>query len=119
MFSLTPQMAYHLYLAPTDMRKGFNGLCGLVRSQMQDDPTDGKVYIFINRRQDKMKILVWESSGFILYYKRLEVGTFEWPNSPDNIKKLSIDWETLVLMFQGIKLNHLQRKKRYKKLPNY
>ncbi len=108
-------MSYHLYLEPTDMRKGFNGLCGLVRSQMSGDPTDGKVYIFINRRRDKMKILVWESSGFILYYKRLEVGTFEWPKHSVESNKIVINWETLVLMFQGIKLTKIQRKKRYKK----
>jgi len=108
-------MTYHLYLAPTDMRKGFNGLCGLVRSQMLGDPTDGKVYIFINRRQDRMKILVWESSGFILYYKRLEVGTFEWPKHRSDMSKATISWETLVLMFQGIKLTEIRRKKRYKK----
>lgn len=108
-------MTYHLYLGPTDMRKGFDGLCGLVRSQMSGDPTDGKVYIFINRRQDRMKILLWESSGFILYYKRLEVGTFEWPKHPDELSKITISWETLVLMFQGIKLTKVQRKKRYNK----
>jgi len=108
-------MTYHLYLDPTDMRKGFNGLCGIVRSQMSGDPTDGKVYIFINRRRDKMKILVWESSGFVLYYKRLEVGTFEWPNAGSGSSKVSISWETLVLMFQGIKLTKIYRKKRYKK----
>jgi len=108
-------MTYHLHLGPTDMRKGFDGLCGLVRSQMSGDPTDGKVYIFINRRQDRMKILLWESSGFILYYKRLEVGTFEWPKHSAELSTLSISWETLVLMFQGIELGKIHRKKRYEK----
>ena len=101
-------------MEPTDMRKGFNGLSGLVRSKMNREPTDGSVYIFINRRRDKMKILVWQLSGFVLYYKRLEVGTFELPQRVQDERKISISWETLVLMFQGIKLKNIKRKKRYK-----
>ena len=114
MFSLTQKMTFQLYMKPTDMRKGFEGLGGLVRSQMGSNPTDGSVYIFINRRQTLMKLLVWESSGFLLYYKRLEQGTFEWPVTEDTTGKKTITWETLVLMFQGIKLNKIKRKKRYK-----
>ena len=107
-------MTFQLYMKPTDMRKGFEGLGGLVRSQMGSSPTDGSVYIFINRRRTLMKLLVWESSGFLLYYKRLEQGTFEWPESEGATGKKTISWETLVLMFQGIKLNNIKRKKRYK-----
>ena len=96
------------------MRKGFEGLSGLVRTQMGSSPTDGSVYIFINRRRTLMKLLVWEPSGFLLYYKRLEQGTFEWPHSDGLTGKKAITWETLVLIFQGIKLNNIKRKKRYK-----
>lgn len=102
-------------MEPTDMRKGFNGLSGLVRSKMNREPTDGSVYIFINRRRDKMKLLVWQSSGFVLYYKRLEVGTFEVPRQVQDERKIVITWETLVLIFQGIKLKNITRKKRYKR----
>jgi len=62
---------------PTDMRKGFDGLSGLIINKLGKNPIDGSVYIFINRRRDRMKLLVWQSNGFVLYYKRLESGTFE------------------------------------------
>lgn len=62
------------------MRLGINGLSGLVRSQLHRNPTSGEVFIFINRRRDKAKLLRWEETGFILYYKRLEAGTFEVPS---------------------------------------
>ena len=77
MFALGEHHRYYLYRAPADMRKGFDGLSGLVRQKMDSDPMDGSVYLFINRRRDKLKILVWTDGGFVLYYKPLENGTFE------------------------------------------
>ena len=76
MFALTAQQSYFLYHQPTDMRKGFNGLSGLVRNELGKNPLSGDVFIFINRRRNRMKLLVWEDSGFVLYYKILEQGTF-------------------------------------------
>lgn len=114
MIGLTAHHQYYLYDGVADLRKGFDGLCGLVNDQLGQNPTDGKVYLFINRRRDRMKMLVWEQGGFMLYYKRLERGTFE---IPDNTIKgdFNINWETLVMMITGIKLNKIIRKKRYKK----
>ena len=97
------------------MRKGFDGLSGLVREQMGSDPLDGSVYLFVNRRRDRMKLLVWESGGFVLYYKRLERGTFELPKAKMASHKLQMNWETLVLMIQGIRLEKIVKKKRYKR----
>ena len=84
MFGLGEHHRYYLYRAPADtaeaaqvMRKGFDGLSGLVRQKMDSDPMDGSAYLFINRRRDKLKILVWTDGGFVLYYKPLENGTFE------------------------------------------
>ena len=74
-------MKYFLYAHTTDMRKGFRGLSGLVRNELKRDPADGSVYIFINRRRDKIKLLVWDRNGFVLYYKSLESGTFEFPRN--------------------------------------
>ena len=95
------------------MRKGFDGLSGLVRDPMGSDPLDGSVYLFVNRRRDRMKLLVWESGGFVLYYKRLERGTFELPKAKKASGKLQMNWETLVLMIQGIRLEKIVKKKRY------
>lgn len=115
MIGLTAHHTYYLYDGVADMRKGFDGLSGLVTSELGRNPTDGSVYLFINRRRDRLKMLVWESGGFMLYYKRLESGTFELPNQ-DNQGQIGINWETLVLMITGIRLEKISRKKRYKKV---
>lgn len=115
MIGLTPQHSYYFFNNYTDMRKGFDGLSGLVLSCMGRDPADGSVYIFINRRRDRMKMLVWEQSGFTLYYKRLESGTFQWPTRVVNSGAMTLDWETLVMMISGICLEKIVRKKRYKR----
>jgi len=115
MIGLTSHHNYYLYEGVCDMRKGFDGLSGIVRTLMLRSPTDGCVYLFINRRRDRMKMLVWESGGFMLYYKRLEQGRFELPQSSAT-GKLQITWETLVLLLAGISLHQIKRKKRYKQM---
>jgi transposase len=111
MFGLTSSHRYYLYHEAADMRKGFDGLSGLVLSHLQGDPRDGGVYIFVNRRRDRMKLLLWEHTGFTLYYKRLERGTFELPHGHDP----RISWETLMLMLSGISLQSIHRRKRYRR----
>ena len=111
MFGLSIHHRYYLYRPATDMRKGFDGLCGLIRESMDMDPLNGSVYIFINKRRDRMKLLVWEASGFTMYYKRLERGTFELPVSTAD--KMVIQWEQLMLMVQGISMQKIIRRKRY------
>jgi transposase len=115
MIGLTQQHHYFLREHPTDMRKGFDGLSGLIKSDFSKDPLDGSVYIFINRRRDRMKMLVFEQGGFMMYYKRLEQGTFELPQAEQAGEAISITWEVLVLMISGIKLDKIVRKKRYKR----
>lgn len=115
MIGLTSHQRYFLYDKPCDMRKGFDGLSGVVSSQMQRSPMDGSVYLFVNRRRDRMKMLVWESGGFMLYYKRLEQGQFELPEATKD-GHIVLSWETLVLMLTGISLVQNGRRKRYKKL---
>ena len=95
------------------MRKGFDGLSGLVRNDMGRDPQDGSVYLFVNRNRDKLKILVWREGGFVMYYKRLESGTYELPGSINVGKVVHINWEKLVLIVRGIRLEKIIRKKRY------
>ena len=114
MIGLHAQQRYFLYAGVADMRKGFDGLSGLVLNHMGRNPMDGSVYIFINRRRNRMKLLVWESGGFMLYYKRLERGSFELPQTVKT-DKIVLDWETLVMMLYGISLQKIIRRKRYQK----
>ena len=65
MFSLTSSHRYYMFSEPTDMRKSFDGLCGLVNSQLQLDPSNGGVFVFINKRRDRIKLLHWEQGGFV------------------------------------------------------
>ena len=113
MFALSSSLNYYLYHAPTDMRMGFNGLCGLVQTRMQRNPLSGEVFIFINKRRDHMKLLHWEYGGFLLYYKRLERGTFELPAQNGQGSSCSIYWPQLMMMVEGISLKHVVKRKRY------
>ncbi len=113
MFSLTEAHRYYLYLPPTDMRKSFDALCGLIQAKMNGNPRSGEVFIFINRRRDQVKLLHWEQAGFVLYYKRLEQGTFELPQLDNSTGVQHIAWSQLVMIVQGIVLKSIQMRKRY------
>lgn len=91
------------------MRKSFDGLCGLVTSVMQRKTTSGEVFVFLNRSRTHIKLLHWENGGFVLYYKRLEQGTF--PSSKSAGTELF--WSELVLMVEGIQVVKSIQKKRY------
>ena len=93
------------------MRKSFDGLCGLVISVMQRQPTSGEVFVFLNRRRTHMKLLHWEHGGFVLYYKRLEGGTFPLPKT--SAPGGEIDWSELVLMVEGIVVEKSRRRHRF------
>ena len=71
MIALASHLKFYLYPQATDMRKSFDGLSGIVTSVLARDPMSGEVYIFVNRRRDRMKLLLWDKSGFWLFYKRL------------------------------------------------
>ena len=113
MFSLSDRHQYYLYAPATDMRKGFDGLSGLVRNEMSSNPLSGDVYIFINRGRNRMKLLVWESGGFVLYYKRLERGRFELPEVSTTDQQAKISWQKLMLIVKGIDLQSVKKRKRF------
>lgn len=105
-----------VYLPPTDMRKGFNGLSGIVRSELSSDPTDGSLFVFLNRRRDRMKLLYFDGGGFWLYYRLLEAGTFEELTAADGSRQLQIDATQLAMLLSGVSLAASQRRrKRYGK----
>jgi len=113
MLSLGVSHRYYFYRLATDMRKGFNGLSGLVRSELGEDPLSGDVFIFINRKRDKMKLLLWDRTGFVIWYKGLEAGTFELP--PGDAKSYVISYEKLVMILEGIVLESVKKRKRYRR----
>jgi transposase len=89
------------------MRKSFDGLCGLVVSGLNRDATSGDVFVFLNRQRTHIKLLHWEHGGFVLYYKRLEQGSFPLP------KKQQLSWADLVLMIEGIQVQKSRQFLRY------
>lgn len=92
------------------MRKSFDALCGLVRNELQRDPTNGEVFVFLNRGRTHLKLLHWEAGGLVLYYKRPEQGTFAPP--PKTTPNVSISWAQLVLMVEGITVQKSSQKPR-------
>lgn len=110
MIAFGPAHRYYLYREPADMRKQFDGLCGLVRNALKRDPLTGDVFVFLNRRRTHVKLLVWDRTGFVLYYKRLEQGTFELPKSADN---RLLSWNDLVFMLEGVAMASVRYRKRY------
>lgn len=115
MLSLSSQQRYFLYRGVTDMRKGFNGLNGLVRQHLKQDPLSGDVFLFLNRRRDRIKLLMWDKTGFALYYKQLESGTFELPKGVSG-SGLELSWSELAMLLDGLELSAVKRRKRYQKI---
>ncbi len=114
MLNLADANKIYAYTEPTDMRKGFNGLSGIIRSQLQGDPTDGSLFLFINKRRDRMKILHFDDGGFWLYYRLLEAGTFEELNAQDGSCRLQMDATQLAMLLSGVTLQaSKRRRKRY------
>lgn len=113
MFGLTASLQYYLCPASCDMRKGFDTLCGLVRSDMCRDPLSGEVFIFMNRSRTTIKLLHWERGGFVLYHKRLESGRFSLPIFDTKTQSYRLRWTDLVLMVEGISLEKIYYKKRH------
>ena len=95
------------------MRKGFDGLCGLVRNELDQNPLSGDVYIFINRRRNQIKLLSWESGGLAIYSKRLEQGTYELPDVKNPTDNLEINSASLGFILEGIQLNSIQKRKSF------
>ena len=115
MVSLSSGSRYYLWRESVDMRKSFDGLQGLVTGQMGRDALSGEVFIFMNRRRDQVKMLVWDRSGFVIYYKRLERGRFELPAAAggEQIRGQVLPWSDLLLILEGVSLRSVRWRKRY------
>lgn len=113
MIPLIGQAQLYLYTEAADFRKAFDGLSGLISSRLGRDPLDGSMYIFLNKRKNRMKCLVWDRDGFWLFYKRLERGTFQIPIYASGQAGIDLSHEQLMLILQGIDLGSIRRRPRY------
>jgi transposase len=110
--------ATRIYLAPgtTDMRKGFEGLFGLVRDQLQCDPLSGHLFLFSNARRTRLKILFWDRSGLWVCAKRLEKGRFHWPESSDAQARIVLSHEQFAMLLGGIDLSQARPRRWYRRV---
>lgn len=117
---LTLPSSVRIYVAaePVDLRRGFDGLAATTRSLMGKNPMNGHVFVFVNRRKNRMKLLVWDRTGWLLVYKRLERGTFELPKEPETgSRHVEVDAGELGLMLEGLDLRGARRRKRWYRSP--
>ena len=113
MIALTDQRSYHLYRKETDMRKGFNLLCGIVVNELGRRVMSGDAFIFINKPRTHLKLLVYEQGGFTIFYRRLEKGAFEVPAFDLDAKSMQISANQLNFILQGVSLQSIKYRKRY------
>ena len=113
MLSLPANVRLYLCATPTDMRKSFDGLHTLVRQVFDLDPLDGHLFLFVNRRRDRIKLLWWDRDGLAMWYKRLEMGTYQLPVVSDDAQGVEIDATQLALLLSGVDQQSAKRRKRY------
>lgn len=111
MLSLPPSLRIFLAVEPADMRKGFDGLSQLVRDRIDQDPLSGHLYVFRNRRRDRIKVLYWDRDGLALWYKRLEKGTFRFPEARDG--RVEVTPAEMAAILEGIDLRGARRQPRF------
>jgi transposase len=109
--SLPATTRIFLAVEPADMRKGFDGLAQLVRDRIAQDPLSGHLYVFRNRRRDRIKVLYWDRDGLALWYKRLEKGTFRFPEAVDG--RVEVTPAEMAAVLEGIDLRHARRQARF------
>jgi len=115
MLHLSASCTYYFYNSSVDMRKGFDSLSGLIQQHMQLNVLSGSIFIFINKKRNQVKLLLWEGDGLSLYYKRLEQGTYELPHSSNESSCVTLSAQQLQLILQGIQLKSVKMKKRYQR----
>jgi len=111
MLGLSSKVQYHMCCTLIDMRNGFDGLSGIVRNYLNQDPVTGDVFVFLNKPKTHIKLLYWDGDGFVIFYKRLEKGTFDFVKNDGVSRKLKR--EELLLILEGIKLLNTKKKSRY------
>lgn len=111
MLTLPPSVRLFLCAQPTDMRRGFDSLAQMVQTLLRQDPYSGHIFIFKNRRADRIKLLYWDRDGYALWYKRLEKGVFRFPERLTDGAELRVS--DLAMLLDGIDPTQVQRAARY------
>jgi transposase len=109
--SLPPAVRIFLAVEPADMKKGFDGVLQLVRDEVAQDPLSGHLYAFRNRRRDRIKVLHWDRDGLSLWYKRLEKGSFHFPEAADG--RVEVIPAEMAAILEGIDLRGARRRPRF------
>jgi transposase len=115
MIHLPASVRVYLCLTPCDMRRSFDGLHALVTGAMQLDAFGGHLFVFANRRRDRVKILYWDRDGFAVWAKRLEEGTYAMPFGKEDEPRREITAQELGALLSGIDLSVAKRRKRYRR----
>jgi transposase len=119
MFVLPAAVRIYVGAEPVDLRRGFDGLAAAARSVMGADRLSGHVFVFLNRRRNRIKLLVWDRTGYLLLYKRLERGTFRIATEPRyGQRHVEIDAGELGLMLEGLDLRGARRRTRWHRAPH-
>jgi transposase len=113
MLSLPASVRIWLATRPTDLRKSFDTLAEVVRQQLQVDPLSGQLFVFRNKRGDRIKLLYWDEDGFVIIYKRLEAGTFRFPQADG--ASLQIRAADLHMLIDGVDMDTVKRRRRYRR----
>jgi transposase len=114
MLSLPPAVRIFLCAQPTDMRKSFDTLAALVREGLEGDPLSGHLFVFRNKLGDRLKLLFWDTDGFVIYYKRLEEGSFQFPAARRG-PGVEIRAADFAMLLDGVDLESVRRRKRYQR----
>ena len=116
MLSVSSQTRVYLARDPVDMRKSFNGLIGLTESVLKQDPLSGHLFVFINRRRDRIKMLYWGRTGFCIWHQHLEEGGYQLPDATtaDERKGIEITATQLSLILDGVDLSSVRHRPRYR-----
>lgn len=115
MLSLPLPVRIFLCTQPADMRKSFDGLAQMVREFLAADPLSGHLFVFRSRRGDRVKLLYWTGDGLAIWYKRLEEGTFRFPAAADGGAGVEIGAADLAMLLDGVELESVKRRKRYRR----
>jgi transposase len=113
MLNFPPAVRIWLGAAPVDLRRSFDGLAEQVRQHLHHDPLSGHVFVFRNKRGDRVKLLYWDTDGFVIVYKRLEEGVFHWPAVAAGQTSVPLRAAELAMLLDGIDWSKAQRSRRY------